>query len=266
MSQSAATYDRNALLVGQAVMAETGAEDVILFGSRARGDFREDSDIDLLVIHPDPWDLEIEREAKKNAQSNAEALYGLPITIDLVWITYEDFSQMRLSINDVAAIATEEGFLMNGDPAVEQYPNDDEDYSYEWTVTEQRCYHASSHLRMLRLAVENRQPSIMVGQQAHQALEHAIKGLISARGRRYRLHHDLVSLELEMRQTDAGFDHDLESPLRILNGYSGSERYNRPFPSLGDRHELLRQVESDIQQIFQRIAELSCRDPRQEQA
>ena len=38
-----------------------------------------------------------------------------------------------------------------------------------------------------------------------------------------------------------------------------------PYAPLGDHGELYRHVESDITQIFQRITELSGRDPWQEQ-
>ena len=34
----------------QAIVAEVDPEQVILFGSRARGDAREDSDVDLVVV------------------------------------------------------------------------------------------------------------------------------------------------------------------------------------------------------------------------
>ena len=42
MTTAAPKYDPKALAVGRApqVLHETGAEDVILFGSRARGDYR----------------------------------------------------------------------------------------------------------------------------------------------------------------------------------------------------------------------------------
>ena len=43
-------YDRRALAVAQAAYDAVAPETVILFGSRARGDYRADSDIDLLLI------------------------------------------------------------------------------------------------------------------------------------------------------------------------------------------------------------------------
>ena len=39
----------------QAIVAEVDPEQVILFGSRARGDAREDSDVDLIVVEAEPF-------------------------------------------------------------------------------------------------------------------------------------------------------------------------------------------------------------------
>ena len=256
-----AKYDARALAVGRAVLRETGAEDVILFGSRARGDYRDDSDIDLLLIHSGPKDYEFRAMAKDSAKSMASALYGSPVGVDLIWFSPEEFDRMRRSLNHVTAVAAEEGINMSGESA----GIGDGDRSNEWTVTNQRCRHARAHLRSLRRSIDDREIDIIVGQQAQQALEHAMKALISACGRRYRRLHDLLAIESDMRQADPEFRLTLESPLRQLNEYGGSERYYEPEEPLGDHSQLYRQVESDVTRIFQRIAELTGLDPWQEQ-
>ena len=260
-----AGYDRNALALGQAVLRDTSAETVILFGSRARGNYREDSDIDLLLVHPDRLDPEMRDRGRNAAAAEVEALYGKWMPIDFVWFTPKEFEQLRLSINSVVAIAIEEGITMSGEPASDEYRNEG-DSSNEWTVTDQRCYHTKSHLHLLYVTIENRGAGIMVGQQAHQALEHAIKGLISASGRRYPHHHNLEDLEREMRRFDPEFTHPLESPLKALNDYSGGLKYDGPYAPLGDQVELYREIRSDVEQIFQRIASVTGRDPWQDQA
>ncbi len=261
MTTAAVKYDAKALAVGQAVLRETGAEDVILFGSRARGDYREDSDIDLLLIHSSPKDYQLRAKVKDSAKATAAALYGSPIGVDLIWFSPEEFDRMRRSHNHVTAIAAEEGINMGGESA----SIEDGDRSSEWTVTNQRCRHARAHLRSMRRSIEDQEIDIIVGQQAQQALEHAMKALISASGRRYRRLHDLLAIERDMRQAGHGFTQRLESPLKQLNEYGGSERYYEPDESLGDHNELYRQVESDVQRIFRRITELTGRDPWQEQ-
>ena len=265
MTTAAAKYDPKALAVGQAVLRETEAEDVILFGSRARGDYREDSDIDLLLIHSGPKNYESRAKVKDSAKATAASLYGSPVGVDLIWFSPEEFDRMRRSHNHVTAVATEEGIAMDGQAAREEHRNDGEDYSAELNITEQRCYHARAHLRTLRRAIEDREVALMVGQQAHQVMEHAMKALISARGRRYPHHHELLDLESRMRRADPEFTHPLESPLEALNDYSGRLKYNAPYEPLGDYNELYHHVESDVTHIFRRVAELTGRDPWQEQ-
>lgn len=64
-------------------------ERVIVFGSKARGDFDEDSDIDLLLVtsRPVPWR---ERRAMIDALFDIEMAHGTIISIMLV--TLEDWS------------------------------------------------------------------------------------------------------------------------------------------------------------------------------
>ena len=160
MTTAAAKYDTRALAVGRAVLRETEAEDVILFGSRARGDYREDSDIDLLLIHSGWQDGDVRKKAHI-AWDMAESFYGIRIPVDVVGFTPGEFHHIRHSINSVAAIAAEEGFTMDGQPAGNVYSNDDEDYSSEWTNTGNRCYHARSHLHLLRGAIDLGAANIM---------------------------------------------------------------------------------------------------------
>ena len=216
LSQPFASYDSNALLIGRFVLETTGADDVILFGSRSRGDHRDDSDIDLLVLLPaldfgDPDNWETLNQYQRIAGSRATSLYGMPVCVQTVWYTTEEFQRFRRSRNHVAAIAAAEGINMEGGRASEQYP-DEGNYSEEWSVTLDRCYHARTHLRGLTAFVQAGQADLLLGQQAQQALEHAIKGLISASGRQYRHLHDLVELEQDLRRADPEFSHRLSSP------------------------------------------------------
>ena len=270
-SRAIATHDRNALLVGRQVLSTTGARDVILFGSRARGDYRDDSDIDLLVILPglmkfDPKSNGIRGQFERTAHTWAESLYEAPVMVQLVWYSGEEFDRFRRSLNHVTAIASREGISMNGSPASDQYP-DEGDYAEEWNVTLDRCYHARAHLQVLRDVVQLGHPDLVVGQQAQQTLEHAIKGLISAVGRGYRHIHDLVELEGDLKRADRQFGYSLQSPLELLSLYAGGDiyRHGREENPLGDSNTLLRQVEGDVQHLFQRIAELTGRDPWQDQ-
>lgn len=83
---------------------------VILFGSRARGTAREDSDLDLLIIRDrsgeEPWSRR--REIGRIRRSLASV--GLPI--DLLLYTPEKIEQWRHTTNHVVSEALREGKVL----------------------------------------------------------------------------------------------------------------------------------------------------------
>ena len=62
---------------------------IILFGSRARGDNKEDSDYDICVIKRDV------EHRRKLAQKLYRSLYGVRIPIDIIVETPEDFDNLK---------------------------------------------------------------------------------------------------------------------------------------------------------------------------
>jgi len=75
---------------------------VILFGSRARDDYLEDSDYDLLIVS--------EEFKGKNILKRMEELYELldePIEVDLIPLTPEEFKKRKKGINIVSQAVKE---------------------------------------------------------------------------------------------------------------------------------------------------------------
>src|SRR3990172_5998921 len=76
---------------------------IILFGSWARGDAREDSDVDLLVVLPK---VDHKRRA---AIEILRALNGLPISKDVVVTTPEEIKARGHVVGDILRPALQEG-------------------------------------------------------------------------------------------------------------------------------------------------------------
>ncbi len=89
-------------------MVRAGAPDrIILFGSRARGDFRPGSDYDFLVIKDVP--KEIRREYRRQIY---HSLFGLGISKDIVVATPEEVLLYGEIIGTVLKPALEEGIIV----------------------------------------------------------------------------------------------------------------------------------------------------------
>jgi predicted nucleotidyltransferase len=68
--------------VGSRLAAAAPGAKVILFGSRARGEARSDSDLDLLVIEPD----EVPKRREETARLRRE-LRGLDVALDVIVVS-----------------------------------------------------------------------------------------------------------------------------------------------------------------------------------
>ena len=94
----------------QAIVAEVDPEQVILFGSRARGDERERSDVDLIVVEAEPFGPE--RSRHEELVRLYHALAGFRVPADVLVYSYEDIDYWRDSLNHVLARALREGKVL----------------------------------------------------------------------------------------------------------------------------------------------------------
>ncbi|MDD9986487.1 MAG: nucleotidyltransferase domain-containing protein [Spirochaetaceae bacterium] len=94
----------------RAIVDEVDPEQVILFGSRARGDAREDSDVDLIVVEAEPFGPQRPRHGEMVRLYHAVA--GFPVAADLLVYSTEDVDYWRDSLNHVLARALREGTVL----------------------------------------------------------------------------------------------------------------------------------------------------------
>ena len=81
-------------------------EQVILFGSHARGDAGPDSDIDLLVV------MAVEGSVREKRLEIALALPDLPIPVDVVLTTPAEFAWRKDVVGTIEWPATREGKVL----------------------------------------------------------------------------------------------------------------------------------------------------------
>jgi len=81
-------------------------ERIILFGSRARGDARPDSDVDFLVVMPVP-----DSKARQETLIGV-ALHDFAVAKDIVVSTPEEYAWRKDIIGTIEYPATEEGAVV----------------------------------------------------------------------------------------------------------------------------------------------------------
>ena len=115
MTSTHSSYDE-ALLnkMVETIVREVSPETIILFGSRARGDARPDSDVDLLVVETEPFSPQ--RSRRKEAARLYIALRGLAISKDILLYSRDEFERWKNSLNHVVGRAHREGRVLHGRP------------------------------------------------------------------------------------------------------------------------------------------------------
>ncbi len=94
----------------QKIVDEVDPEQVILFGSRARGDMRAESDVDLVVVESKPFGQE--RSRRLETARLYRSLSGFGISKDILLYSRDEVEYWRDSLNHVLARALREGRVL----------------------------------------------------------------------------------------------------------------------------------------------------------
>ena len=252
-------HDPRAVSVARAMRDLIDAECVILFGSRSRKDWTGGSDIDIMVITPELPTQADEIRITAAAEQLLDRTYDESPIIDLVVLSCEQYRKRSGSINNVAAIASREGIKLTLNP--ENHVGHEYDADAEREDRIQRVADANMHYRNLNLMLDESVEDRGAVFQAHQALEHGMKALISALGNEYPHQHSLTALANTITQNDLERDWLFQSDLWQLNGYAGAARYGQAINPVTDFRQRANDVTNDLEQIHRRIAELTGEDP-----
>lgn len=246
--------DPKACAVARAVGEAVHPNRVILFGSRARGDYTPHSDIDLLIItDSDSTDRQEYQDTSVAAHRKVEELYGDFIGVDLVHLGEKAFHDGRRARNHVAGQAVRDGFDGNGDKV--DYDNPE---PTNWPDIRQRIANARRELGVLKVLVKANSAQEAIGFHAQQALENALKGWISAIDADYGNTHDLAKLAAIVRQHPSENHTPAGETLAWLTGYAVRYRYSDAQVAIEDRDALLSEVTGNVEAIIARIRALNA--------
>ena len=252
--------DPKAIAVARAVQ-ETVPEGavVVLFGSRARGDYNRRSDIDLMVLTPDRDSISSDARATTSGAAIAVARqeYGYTMPVDILHLDHPRFRRGRRAVNHVAYDITKDGIPMTQIPFDAVNPDaEDDHYPDNWPDIGERLRDALDSFRSMRHDLADGAEKYL-GRHGHETLEHSYKALISALGVTYPRTHDLKELEALLDRISGQHGLSISPSLGWLDYFSGGERYSSPPPIPVPPQEFFEQVEQVKNAVIARVYEIT---------
>lgn len=160
---------------------------IILFGSRARGDARHDSDFDLLVVMPEGASSDV-------ASALAMALHDLPISKDVLVATPTDIGRYGDLVGYVYRPALKEGKVIYGSEELQFAPGELMTDQIKQEVLQRWLRMARTDLKLAADAAEDELTSAQGCYLSQQAAEKLLKAILVSIGIEFPLTHDLAAL------------------------------------------------------------------------
>ncbi|MBI2061999.1 MAG: nucleotidyltransferase domain-containing protein [Nitrospirae bacterium] len=106
MKRKSQSVNGNIRKMVRRIVAQFRPEQVYLFGSRARGSERKDSDADLLVVMP------VEGSKREKRLAIRGALHDIPMAVDVVVVTPNEMESWKDIPATIPRVALKEGKLL----------------------------------------------------------------------------------------------------------------------------------------------------------
>ena len=254
--------DQGALELARYIHRIAEASQTFLFGSRARGDYREHSDIDLLVITEPKLEDEKLDDIMQRARHIQKERMPEASGIDVIFMSEPEFkNRVKLRNNLANAIAKEGLPVLPDDDG--HWRVDHEVETVDWDDVDRKLGDAdgaASWLNAVRDAgILDLGMDRQLGIIAHDALESGYKAAIGAHGHEYpasgRVGHNLTRLAELLREhrmigrneQAPGEDHC------YLSAFGGDAAYAHEHPPL-DRRRIAREVPDAVARLRDLVA------------
>ena len=264
--------------------AQTDVEAVVLFGSRGRGGWDQQSDLDAIVIHEGAGDDdtrvgvygmldEIKERHYPGYRGYESPHHG--VKDGQIVETPAEYITGRRTLNHLMARAAREGRIFTRDPSAADRFRHDDDVSNEWELATlerlQRAARVHGNIELLRdnfpWYAEGDPPTrrhpINVhtnqGRNAHELLWNSGAALLSILGVIYP-RDSVAEMARSIAEYDAGWRHEFRSDLERIDQYSGCGCEVVVTDPIADVPAMWRDLEGDRVALWERIRELSGYD------
>lgn len=178
------TADARAIAVARAIHRMADPAQTILFGSRARGDHRPDSDIDVLIIKdpspPEDWLEDLRDQARTLQKAELPEASG----IDVICMTAKEFDRRRHLRNNLANSISQQGA-----PILPQEHAEPPEELIDWDDIDGKLKDATGAANGLAAiagaGILGELDDKQIGRMAQNALENAYKAVLAAHGFEY---------------------------------------------------------------------------------
>ena len=180
--------DTHALNIAAAVQRQLPEDSVILYGSRARGDHRPDSDVDLLIVTSGRT-----RAGRSAGNAAGDYMKQNPpwLEVNIVTMDPDEFQRNRRAMQHVAGQADQHGVMMSGEE-INRGASYDDGYPEHWPATRERLENAAEWRKEFNDMVDqDHWNQKLLGLAAQQSVENALRGLLSAYNDPTIFRHDL---------------------------------------------------------------------------
>ncbi len=219
------TPDPVGLAVAEKMQERLRPAEIILLGSRAAGDHRLDSDVDLMAVCPDE---DAVREADETLRQLLEGKYAAPV-VNVATIAEDEFRRTAPLGQSYAGQAARHGVTPEGKP-LDYHPERDPEPEEIREATVFWLYLAETHLKSFDIIISSEDEQLCRSHipafQGQTALERAFKGLLAAGNDGSRFRRDAAVMWRHIKETGPITDEKgteaVENLLAATKGPNGS--------------------------------------------
>ena len=172
----------HAINIAKAVQKAVSPDTVLLFGSRATGNHRETSDLDLIIITGQRHHLSARLHAEEAARDYMAA-HPPNLDLGIISMSKKDFLRCSQAKMHPAGQAKTYGLNMSGEDleGLEHEHDYEDNYPDHWPETSRRIRRAQESNYNLNHFVEtDYYDKTLIGHTTERAIEHALKGWLSS--------------------------------------------------------------------------------------